>query len=108
MSKIKIEKEEYDTIECSIQLSSGKWCNIYLLLDIAKYPIYYKDFIDFYENRKIFNIDSDKLRALNCIIKTVDIEFGRTIGLNIRCEDIITDLTSIRRDELITSILKDN
>lgn len=106
MSDIKINNDVFSTMETSIQLSTGKLCSIYILLDVSKYPDYYKKLISLYENTQTFNIDTNKIRAIGCVIKTVDIDFGRTMGLNVRCSEIITDITMVRRDEIITSILK--
>ena len=104
-SWIKISGETYYARECEVQLSMEKWAIIYLSLDLSAHPEYYDDFIDLYENRRLFGIGAVRFSANMCRIKTMDIDFGKKMSVSIRCEQIDAYGLSERRNGIIDDIL---
>jgi len=105
MNWIKIADKTFYLKECDIQLSFESWAIMYLKLDIEKYPEYYDDFISLYEAKRIFEIYTIKFTSNKSYIKTIDIDFNKSISMSIRCENLDIHNTSDRRDGLIDDIL---
>lgn len=103
---IKIGDNIIDVNDINIQLTIMKHATIYIELDISKNIKYYEYFINLYENREVFNINSSKFTALGCRIKTMDIEFKSKMNLNIICDLLDPDIVD-RRDNLIEQILNE-
>lgn len=104
---LKIANDTFYVKECDVQLSFEKWAILYLTLDIATYPKYYDEFINLYEGRATFDINTIKFAAQNCRIKTIDIDFEKKISMSIRCENLDAHNLSERRDGIIDDILGD-
>ena len=102
---IKIAGDIFYTKECDVQLSMEKWATLYLSLDISAYPKYYDEFVAMHEVRKTFDMTTISFSAIKCRIKTLDIDFGKSISMCIRCEELDTHDMSVRRDGLIDDIL---
>ena len=104
---IKISGNAYYVRECDVQLSMESWATMHVVLDIASNPSYYDDFIDLYENRSSFSMNTSKFAATCCRIKSIDIDFGKKLTMGIRCESIDTHDMSVRRGQIIDDILGD-
>lgn len=102
---IKIEDKTFDVMECETQLSFENWAIMYLKLDIKNHPEYYDEFISLYDARKIFQISTVNFKSSVSHIKTIDIDFNRTMSMSIRCEKIDIYSKSDRRDDIIDDIL---
>jgi len=102
---INISGRSYYVAECDVQLSIERWATIHIVLDIATHTSYYGDFIDLYENRSSFQINTRKFFASNCRIKSMDIEFDKKMAMSIRCENIDTHDISVRREGIIDDLL---
>ena len=105
---IKINNEEYFINEWSIQPSICNYANIYISINIEKYPLYESKFLKLYDNNMIFDISALKFIATGSSIKTIDITFGKRINIMIRCISLkINDVSEIR-DQILDNILVDD
>lgn len=102
---LKIANDTFYVNECDVQLSLESWAILYLTLDIAAHPKYYDQFINLYEGRARFDINTIKFAAYSCRIKTIDIDFGKKISMSIRCDSLDAHDISNRRDGIIDDIL---
>lgn len=107
MDWIKISDKIFYILECDVQLSIENWAIMYIKLDIKNHPEYYDEFISLYDGRKIFQISTIKFKSKMSHIKTIDIDFNRTMSITIRCEKIDVYTKSDIRDGIIGDILGD-
>ena len=105
MNAIKINDETICAEECSIQLSLENHASIYISFDTAKFPNSHDMFLNLYENKTVFNISHSNFDANKSVIKTIDIDFGKRISVNIRCTELITKDISHHRNEIIEELI---
>ena len=106
-SWIKISGTTYYVVECDVQLSMESWASMHMRIDLRSHPSYYDDFIDLYEKGSSFSICAKRFSASVCRIKSIDIDFGKSMTLAIRCEKLDAHDISERREGIIDDILGD-
>ena len=105
MKAIKINDETICVEECSIQLSTEKHATIYMSFNTVKSPSSYDIFLNLYESRTVFDISHPNFDANKSIIKTIDIDFGKRISVNIRCSELVTKDIAHHRGEIIDELI---
>ena len=105
MKAIKINDETICVEECSIQLSTEKHATIYMSFDTSKSPNSYDIFLNLYESRTVFDISHPNFDANKSIIKTIDIDFGSRMSINLRCSELITKDLAHHRAEIIDELI---
>lgn len=87
------------TIQQAIKNSFG-YTNIYIEIDIAKYPSYENVFFSFVENRTKFNMFNKNVELKGCFIKMISIS-DDSLTIDINCDYInIKEISEIREETI--------
>ena len=104
-SWIRIDRNTFNVVEASVQLSMGSHAIIYISIDILNNPTYSQFFIKLYESGKKFDLIANKFVGIGSHITQIDIDFNNIINISIRSDLLETKNTQERRDEMIDDIL---
>lgn len=115
----RIKDDVFYTEFISCQLTIGSHVSIDISLDLNKYPNYGKHFYDLfdktysstgltgYKKDYVFDIITPQRRALNCMIKSMDINTNGMLNLNLSCDYIDQESIQERRENIINDILNE-
>lgn len=107
MKIIDIEGKSFEYFDGNCQLSIGSHATMYYSFDLTKYPNYKDIFIERYNNRKRFDIKSNKYIAFNNIIKYIDLDLtNNTLGITTRCDVLEIIPMDERRAVILEELLK--
>lgn len=107
MKIVDIEGESFEYFDGSCQLSIGSHATMHYSFDLKKYPNYKDIFIEKYNNRKRFDIKSNKYVANGNIIKYIDLDLTKnTLNITTRCDVLEIIPINERRAVILEELLK--
>lgn len=109
MSWIKIDGKVFEYRTCLSQLSINAHVAIYVDFDLVRFPEYEKELLSIYDNKyEDIIIETVKYIGYGCKMKTLDINFNKSISISIDSQYI--DLANIqeRRDQNLEELLNKN
>lgn len=109
MSWVKIDNQIFEYRSSSSQLSINAHVSIYLDFDLIAHPEYERELLSIYDSKyEDMIIETVKYIGYGCKMKTLNINFNKSISISIDSDYI--DLANIqeRRDQNLEELLNKN
>ena len=103
---IKIENKVFEIISCYTQLTIGSHSTMYVDFNLEDHPQYEKDLLYIYDQKlNNISIETKNYVARGCKMKTLGVNFNKSLSLTISSEFI--DMADIkeRRDRNLEEVL---